>query len=200
MATRRNPNEERLTQTGGMGRSGQSGQGSETQGSSGMTEQIGHKAKGGSERVRSGVANRIDSATDRIDQRARQMEMEGGIKRQAGRAMHKASETLESGADYVRSHGIASMRDDLTNQIRSHPYLSVGAALGTGFLLGRVFGGGGEEEEESREPHYGRRRFREEEEGVFGTARRQVGRAMLSGLSGYLANQVRGKMSGQRNR
>lgn len=200
MATRRNANEERLTPTSDIGRSAQGGQGSNIQGS-GMTEQAGQKGKGVSEKVRSGVASRIGSASDRLDERARRMEMEGGIKRQAGRAMHKASETLESGADYVRSHGISSMRDDLTSQIRSHPYLSVGAALGTGFLLGRVFGGGGEEEEEEgRESRYARGRLREEDEGFFGSAKRQVGRAMMTGLSGYLANQVRGKMSGPRNR
>jgi hypothetical protein len=168
-----------------------------------MGEKVKHRA---SEMVESGkekVAERIDRTGERLERRAERLETQGGIRKQAGKVVHRAGDALESGAGYLRTHDIGTIGDDLTRQIRSHPYLSVGAALGTGFMLGRIFGGGGEEEQEEERMRseleeceqcmrQGRQRT-----SAFNRMKGQMGNAVMGGLSAMVARRVRDSIAGR---
>lgn len=84
------------------------------------------------------VAGRVDTMGDRMEERGREMEQEGGLKGKAGSAMTGVGEAMTDSADYLRSHDLGDMRDDLSHQIRQHPLLSMGVAIGAGFLLSRI--------------------------------------------------------------
>lgn len=100
-----------------------------------VREQAGHMG----ERGRGALADQAERLSDRLESRARRMEMEGGMKGRAGQWAHRGSDMIEEGAEYVRTHDLGSMADDLSRQVREHPLLSLGVAIGTGYLLGRIF-------------------------------------------------------------
>ena len=165
------------------------------------------KASSAIESGKEKLAGGVDRLGTRLEERARPMEEQGGLKGKIGGAVHGVGGALESSAEYLRTHEVSTIRDDIKSQIREHPFASVGIALGTGFVLGRVFGGGEEEEEEERE------REREELEalrmklrgregrrgnGFFGQMRGSLGRAVTTGATARLARQVRNRIAGGR--
>jgi ElaB/YqjD/DUF883 family membrane-anchored ribosome-binding protein len=84
------------------------------------------------------VAGQLENIGDRLEERVRNMEDAGGVQRRAGQAARRASEALDTSADYLRSHDAHEMRDDLERAIRERPLFSVGMAVGAGFLLARL--------------------------------------------------------------
>jgi ElaB/YqjD/DUF883 family membrane-anchored ribosome-binding protein len=124
--------------------------------SGGMTDRVGDKLEEGRERVqeaveqgrervgeavdtgRSRLAGQIETLGDRLEERGRSMEDRGGVQRRAGHVAVRASEALDSSADYLRTHDVGEMRVDLERTIRERPLLSVGVAVGAGFLLARI--------------------------------------------------------------
>lgn len=84
------------------------------------------------------VADQMERLSDRLEERARGMEEAGGMQRRASQAALRATGALDSGANYIRSHEPNEMRDDLETAIRERPLLSVGVAVGAGFLLARL--------------------------------------------------------------
>lgn len=87
---------------------------------------------------RNRVAGQLERMGERLAERGRDMERAGGVQRRASRVAARASEALDSGAEYIRSRDPQEMRDDLERSIRAKPLLSVGIALGAGFLLARL--------------------------------------------------------------
>jgi ElaB/YqjD/DUF883 family membrane-anchored ribosome-binding protein len=87
---------------------------------------------------RSRVAGKLEEFGDRLEERGREAQGRGGMQGRAGQAAVRAGEALDGSADYLRSHDMEDMRDDLERQIRGRPLMSVGVALGAGFLLGRI--------------------------------------------------------------
>jgi ElaB/YqjD/DUF883 family membrane-anchored ribosome-binding protein len=83
-------------------------------------------------------AGQLENMGDRLEERGRSMEDAGGVQRRAGQAAVRASEALDSSAEYIRSHDMGEMRDDLERAIRERPLFSVGMAVGAGFLLARL--------------------------------------------------------------
>ena len=111
----------------------------------GVKERVGEKLEEGKERggeaVHGGknrLADQIQRVGDRLQERARTMEETGGVQGRAGHVALRAGETIDRGADYIRSHEVDEMRDDLENAIRHRPLLSIGIAAGAGFLLARL--------------------------------------------------------------
>jgi ElaB/YqjD/DUF883 family membrane-anchored ribosome-binding protein len=84
------------------------------------------------------LAGQLEHLGDRLEERGRGMEDAGGVQRRAGQVAVRASEALDSSADYLRTHDAGEMRDDLERAIRDRPLLSVGMAVGAGFLLARL--------------------------------------------------------------
>ncbi len=162
----------------------------------GFTERMRGQARHAVERGKNRAAGGMERIGERMERRGESMETRGGARGTAGRVVHGAGDALEKGADYLKTHEIGTIRDDLSGQIREHPFVSVGVALGTGFLVGRAFGGEDEEAEriERLERELRRRPApREEERGL----RNQLGRAIGGGLSLLLARQVRARAAGR---
>jgi ElaB/YqjD/DUF883 family membrane-anchored ribosome-binding protein len=97
-------------------------------------ERISHAADQG----RSRVAGKLEEFGDRLEERGREAQYRGGLQGRAGQAALRASGALDDSAEYLRSHDVDDMRDDLERQIRHRPLMSVGVALGAGFLLARI--------------------------------------------------------------
>ncbi len=165
----------------------------------GIKDRVVNKARSAVEGGMSRAAEGMQSVSEKIDRRAESMEERGGIGGRVGKLLHRAGDAIESGANYIRTHELSTIRDDVTTQIREHPFASVGVALGTGFVLGRVFSGGDEEMEERIEQLERRLHSREEElERVreeSGGMRHQLGKALGSGLSLLVARQVRNRIA-----
>lgn len=56
-------------------------------------------------------------------------------------AADQLDDRLSHTAHYLRTHDVEVIRDDFIEQVRRHPLLSAGIAVGTGYLIGRVLGG-----------------------------------------------------------
>lgn len=165
----------------------------------GLKERVSEKARSAMESGKSRAAEGMESVSEKIDRRAESMEARGGMSGRVGKLMHRAGDALESGANYIRTHELSTIRDDVSTQIREHPIASVGVALGTGYVLGRVFGGGDEEKEERIERLERRLHSRERELDRLheerGGMRGQLGKALGTGLSMLVARQVRNRIS-----
>jgi ElaB/YqjD/DUF883 family membrane-anchored ribosome-binding protein len=90
------------------------------------------------ERGREQAAGTMDRIGETLHERAERMESQGGLRGRAASAAHRAADTAESGAEYVRTADASRVRSDLEQQIRDNPFLSMGIALGAGFVLGRL--------------------------------------------------------------
>lgn len=101
-------------------------------------EAVGERVGSALDTGRNRIADQMERASGRLSERAREMEDTGGVQRRAGQVALRASGALESGADYLRTHEMDQMRDDLEHAIRERPLLSVGVAVGAGFLLARL--------------------------------------------------------------
>jgi len=172
----------------------------------GMGEKAKQKASSAIESGKEKLAGGVDRLGTRLEERARPMEEQGGLKGKVGGAVHGVGDALESSAEYLRTHEVGTISDDIKTQIREHPFASVGIALGTGFVLGRVFGGGEEEEEEEGDHEHERLeallRTRGRElrrgNGFMSQMRGPLGRAVASGATALLARQVRNRIAGGR--
>jgi len=103
-----------------------------------MLEEGRERAHQAADAGRSRVAGKLEEFGDRLEERGREAQGQGGMKGRAGQAAVRASGALDDSAEYIRSHDMEEMRDDLERQIRGRPLMSVGVALGAGFLLGRI--------------------------------------------------------------
>jgi hypothetical protein len=75
-----------------------------------------------------------------------------------------------------RVPGLRAIRDDLSEQIRAHPLLAVGVAVGIGYLLGST--GGGEDRDEGGE-----------------TLRARLGRVVVAGLGALISRQLEARIA-----
>jgi ElaB/YqjD/DUF883 family membrane-anchored ribosome-binding protein len=57
----------------------------------------------------------------------------------AARAAHVTADKLQSTAKYVRQNDLQSMLGDIQDLATQHPGVCLAAAVGVGFLLGRMF-------------------------------------------------------------
>ena len=57
----------------------------------------------------------------------------------AARAAHATADKLQSTADYVRQHDVQAMVGDVQELAKRYPGQCLVAAVGVGFLLGRLF-------------------------------------------------------------
>ncbi|HEX7051031.1 MAG TPA: hypothetical protein VF188_12560 [Longimicrobiales bacterium] len=152
---------------------------------------------------KSRMAGRIDRVGERLERKARSMSRKGGLNRPASRILHKAGDTLEDGAEYLRTHDLRAMGSDISGGIRRHPMLSVGAAFGAGLLVGRAMGGGEEREEEEREKEKEPRHVeRPHEHGPLRSAltyraKQQLGHALVGAVGAMMARRVRERVAGE---
>lgn len=92
------------------------------------------------ETARRRLAQGMGQVGEKAEERGRHLEEQGGMAGRAGQALHGVGHQLEDGAEYLRSRELSAIPGDLTRTVREHPYAAVCAAVGTGFVLGRVLG------------------------------------------------------------
>lgn len=154
------------------------------------------------------AANKMHGASDRLDQKAQRMQAQGGMKAKAGQAAGRTGDALDRSADYLQTHRVGTIQDDLKGQIRRHPFLSVGAAMGSGFLLGNMLSGEDEEDVLEEHPEWqsdGYDRYaahppetyreppaqsREHDRGMMGQLKGSLGKAVASGVSAMVAKKL----------
>jgi len=56
-------------------------------------------------------------------------------------AADELDDRLSHAAHYLRTHDVEVIRSDLIQQVRRHPWLSAGIAVGTGYLIGKALSG-----------------------------------------------------------
>ncbi len=103
-----------------------------------MAERVSQQASRTVESGKQNVAGGMSRMGDKLDDVASNLSQHGELGARAAGVVRGASDALDSGADYVRSSSLSHIRDDLTNQIRSHPLLSMGVAIGAGYLLSKI--------------------------------------------------------------
>lgn len=99
---------------------------------------IADRASQAVESGKSGVAGGMSSIGDRLDSVADNLSQRGGVASRASDVVRGAGDALDSGANYVRSTSFSDMRDDLSTSIRNHPLLSMGVAIGAGYILSKI--------------------------------------------------------------
>lgn len=87
---------------------------------------------------RNRVAGGLDRVSSMLDDQARTLEQRGGVAGRAAGVARTASSALESGAEYVRNQDVDAIKEDLAGRIRENPLMSVGIALGAGFIISRI--------------------------------------------------------------
>jgi ElaB/YqjD/DUF883 family membrane-anchored ribosome-binding protein len=110
------------------------------------------RAMHAAEQGRTRLADGISRLSERLEESARTLDDQGGVGVRAGTVVHRTSDALESSADYLRSHDLPMIRDDVVDQIRERPLFACGIALGAGFLLGSM-GSGSDDDRSSRDRH-----------------------------------------------
>lgn len=89
-------------------------------------------------------------------------------------AADELDDRLSHAAHYLRTHDVEVIRSDFIQQVRRHPWLSAGIAVGTGYLIGKALSGN------ARRGRDGRLRA---------MAGRQLRRALVAGLAAALATR-----------
>src|SRR5438067_1937566 len=86
---------------------------------------------------------------------------------------------------------VNSLEEDVINQIRARPLLSLGIAFGAGVVLGQMFGGNSADDDRSSR-HRKRREPSFLQQQLTGT----VGKALVGSISGVIANEVKQRIAG----
>ncbi len=120
------------------GYTGQAGFGSGSQQSGDMADRVSEQASQSLESGKQNVASGMHRMGDKLENVASNLSQHGDMGARAANVVRGASDALDSGADYVRTSSLSDIRDDLTSQIRSHPLLSMGVAIGAGYLLSKI--------------------------------------------------------------
>lgn len=84
------------------------------------------------------AADRLDDTARRADEFADERLRGGGMKGRAGQAVHSGARAAEQGAEYLRSHDMTDLRDQLENQVRERPVQTLLAAVAVGWLAGKI--------------------------------------------------------------
>jgi hypothetical protein len=116
-----------------------------------------HDAAGSGKARLAGV---LDGVAERAHAQAEALEERGGLAGRAAQPAHRAAAAVASGAEYLRLHEWAEIRDDVEGRIRSRPLVAVGVAFGAGLLLARAAtaGRGGAGRGRKRAGRHGRSR------------------------------------------
>jgi hypothetical protein len=147
------------------------------------------------------LADGLHVLGDRIEHTGRDLESGNAFVRPVGRVLDRAGNSIEGGANYLRTHGIGVIGDDFVDGIRHRPLVSAGVAVGVGWMLGRMMGGGDEDdhrrEASSRDEH--REGTHKRERAAASTLDRVKGRVtelVASGIALMAARRIRDRIAG----
>ncbi len=156
------------------------------------------------DRGKAGVADRLGKLGDRIEHTGRSLESGNMMVRPVGRVLDRAGNSLEGGANYLRTHSIGVIGDDLVDSIRQHPLVSAGVAIGVGGMLGQMLGGGEEEKsrqvparQEAHEEEHHEERQDHGNGSLLDHMKGGVTEMVASGVATYAARKIRDRIAGQ---
>jgi ElaB/YqjD/DUF883 family membrane-anchored ribosome-binding protein len=95
----------------------------------GKISELGQKAVSQIDSTREPIANTLDRSASTLHETGDN----------AARAAHATADKLQSTARYVRQNDLQSMLGDIQDLATQHPGACLAAAVGVGFLLGRMF-------------------------------------------------------------
>ncbi len=98
----------------------------------------------------------------------------------------RIDDRLYGSAEYLRSTEIGAMRDDFVAAIRKRPLLSVGVALGAGYLIAKALNVGSGRGKRGR--------------AVSSRIKRQIGKAVVGSLAAAVAARVRQSLADAQER
>lgn len=83
-------------------------------------------------------ADRLDEIAERIDRLANEQLHGSENRERAAVAAQSTATWISDLSDYLRESDLAAIRTDLERQVREHPFRSIVAAVGAGWLLGKI--------------------------------------------------------------
>ncbi|HTC62891.1 MAG TPA: hypothetical protein VK709_08610 [Candidatus Saccharimonadales bacterium] len=95
----------------------------------GKVSELGRKAVSQIDSTREPIANTLDKSASTLHETGDS----------AARAAHATADKLQSTARYVRQNDLQAMLNDIQELAKQHPGPCLAAAVGVGFLLGRMF-------------------------------------------------------------
>jgi len=118
-----------------------------TQKAQGVASDLAHKAQDAASNVASKAQNLAGAAADRADDAisavGERMSGLAGTIRQSGpregvlgSATGTVADTLKSGGDYLKEHGLSEMGEDMTTLVKRYPVQSLLVGFGFGLLIG----------------------------------------------------------------
>jgi ElaB/YqjD/DUF883 family membrane-anchored ribosome-binding protein len=101
------------------------------------TDRVRHTAADFGRSAATNIDKNIDSAAGALQGAAEQLRTRAGMgEGKVNRIAHTTAEKLETTARYFREHHTREMMDGLESTVRRNPGMSLGIALGVGFLIG----------------------------------------------------------------
>jgi phage-related tail protein len=118
-----------------------------TQKAQGVASDLAHKAQEAASNVAGKAQNLAGAAADRADDAisavGERMSGLAGTIRQSGpregvlgSATGTVADTLKSGGDYLKEHGLSDMAEDMTTLVKRYPVQSLLVGFGFGLLIG----------------------------------------------------------------
>jgi hypothetical protein len=89
--------------------------------------------------ARRAASEKLGEAAQRVRELGDRAASRNQILRRTRPLAYNAAEGIDGAADYVRTHELDEMRNDLEGQIRRHPLAAVGIAFLAGYTVRRLF-------------------------------------------------------------
>ncbi len=91
------------------------------------------------EKLTGQINQAIDGTSEKLNQLAEKIEGAGqGTGSSVGQTTHKVADQVRRGADTLQSTSAEKLGDQMQETIRERPLISIGVALGVGFLISQM--------------------------------------------------------------
>jgi hypothetical protein len=103
-----------------------------------VASNVGHKVSEAASTVGHGADRAVQSAGSGMQSFADTVRERGPQSGMLGSASSAVADTLDSAGEYLESHGLSGVAEDITNLVRRHPIPALLIGIGVGFLLARA--------------------------------------------------------------
>jgi hypothetical protein len=103
-----------------------------------MASNVGHKVGEAATAVGHGADRAVQSAGSGMQSFADTVRDRGPQSGMLGGATSAVADTLDSAGEYLESHGLSGIAEDITNLVRRNPIPALLIGIGVGFLLARA--------------------------------------------------------------
>lgn len=103
-----------------------------------VASNVGHKVSEAASSVGHGADRAVQSAGSGMQSFADTVRERGPQSGMFGSASSAVADSLDSAGEYLESHGLSGIGEDITNLVRRNPIPALLIGIGVGFLLARV--------------------------------------------------------------